>query len=373
MRILNITLMTMFLVNILSAGEMKRTFDVSPGGYLDVDINTGGSITVNGWDNNKVEVIVSFRGRELDEDVWVDINQSGNDVTVNAGAERNTNERLNFDIKVPQKFDLRLSTMGGSLGVAKVEGKMDGETMGGKIMLRELKGKVKFSTMGGSIELRESDVDGKVSTMGGEVLFYDVIGDVDGSSMGGNVIYKNVKSRDGKIASGKAVNISTMGGEINVDEALSGADVSTMGGNIHVNKAADYVKANTMGGTIEIEEIDGWVKATTMGGDVIVTMTGDPSKRRRDVTLSSMGGDIILTLPAGISAEFDVRLTYTRRSSQDFKIDSDFPLKIEEDDEWSYRDGDPRKTISGTAEINGGKHFIKITTINGDIRIKKGR
>ncbi|MCB0282399.1 MAG: DUF4097 family beta strand repeat protein [Calditrichaeota bacterium] len=373
MKNLKYVMLFLAVATILSAGEMKRQFDVKPGGYLDVDINIGGAIHVSGWSKDQAEIIVNFKGRELDEDVWIDIDQHGNDVTVNGGAERNSNERLDLEIKVPSKYNIKLSTMGGPLSVNGVEGKLDGETMGGKISLKNLKGKVKFSTMGGSIELRDSDVDGKVSTMGGEVLFADVIGDVDGSSMGGNVIYKNVKSRDGKISSGKAVTISTMGGEINVDEALSGADVSTMGGNIHVNKAAEFVKANTMGGTIEIEDIDGWVKATTMGGDVIVNMTGNPSKGRRDVNLSSMGGDILLTLPDGISADFDIRLTYTRRSSQDFKIISDFPIKIDEDKDWNYNDGDPRKVISGTGEINGGKNLIRISTINGDITIKKGK
>jgi DUF4097 and DUF4098 domain-containing protein YvlB len=101
-------------------------------------------------------------------------------------------------------------------------------------------------------------------------------------------------------------------------------------------------------------------------------MVGDPDDKDRHVNISSMGGDIELILPDGISAEFNVRLTYTRRSSQDYKIDSDFPINIEEDDEWNYRNGDPRKIIEGTGEINGGKHLIKISTINGDIRIKKG-
>lgn len=373
MKIMKYLFFLLAIYAVVTAGEMKRQFDVKAGGYLDVDINTGGAINVSGWDKDQVEIIVNFKGRELDDDIWVDIEQHGNDVTVNGGAERNSNERLDFVIKVPSKYNIKLSTMGGPLTVTGVEGKMDGETMGGNIYLKDLKGKVKFSTMGGSIELRDSDVDGKVSTMGGEVLFADVIGDVDGSSMGGDVIYKNVKSRDGKIASGNAVTISTMGGEINVDEVLSGADVSTMGGNINVNKAAEFIKANTMGGTIEIEEIDGWVKATTMGGDVIVNMIGDPEKGRRDVNISSMSGDIVLTLPAGISADFDIRLTYTRRSSQDYRIVSDFPLEVDEDKDWNYNDGDPRKTITGSGELKGGKHLIRVSTINGDITLKKGK
>ena len=370
MRALSFIAMLLVITTAVYSGELKKEINAKPGGLLDVEINMGGTISIRGWDKDLVQVTTSFRGRELDEDVWVEIKDKGDGVYVHAGSDRNRSEDLEFEIYVPSKYNLELNTLGGSITVVGVEGEMDGETMGGAIDLKNLKGEIDFTTMGGSIELNDSDVDGKVSTMGGKVLFNNVVGDVDGSSMGGNVIYNNVRSRNGK-STGREVKISTMGGNIKVDEALAGADVSTMGGRIEVRKAAKHVKANTMGGDIEIDEIDGWVKATTMGGDVIVTMTGDPSKGKRDVNISSMGGDIELTLPDGISAEFDLRITYTRRSSQDYQIKSDFDLEVEEDEEWNYRNGDSRKNIDATGKTGSGEHIIKISTVNGDIRIKK--
>lgn len=367
-----IFLLFILFISTLSAGEIKKEFDVSPGGLLEADIKTGGSIHVTGWDKNKVEVTATHRGDRLDEDINLDIDKMKNGVTINAYASGNVHTNLHFEVMVPKVYDIDLNTMGGEITVSNIEGDLEGETMGGEIELSQLKGKVRFSTMGGNVELKDSDVDGKVSTMGGEVLFENVVGDVDGSSMGGNVIYKNVKSRNGK-STGKEVNISTMGGEINVDEAMSGADVSTMGGNIKVRKAADHVKATTMGGNITIDQINGWVKASTMGGDIDVNMTGDPAKGNRDVNISSMGGDIELTLPDGISARFDVRITYTRRSSRDYQIKSDFPLDIKKDKEWEYDNGEPKKEINGSGKTGDGKNLIKVTTHNGDIIIRKGK
>ncbi|KAA3617711.1 MAG: hypothetical protein D8M58_00855 [Calditrichaeota bacterium] len=360
----------LMVASITFAGEIKKEFDVSAGQRLEMDIKTGGSIYIYGENHDKVVVVVSHRGSKLNENVWVDMDDNSRGVEISAGADGNTNSDLEFKVYVPLKFDIEVTTMGGEIVVANVEGKLEGETMGGEITLEKLKGSVKFSTMGGDVELTDSDVDGKISTMGGEVLFKNIIGDVDGSSMGGNVIYKNVRSRNGK-STGKEVNISTMGGKIKVDEAFSGADVSTMGGDIDVNKAKLYIKANTMGGDIDIRDIDGWVKATTMGGDVDVTMTGDPSKGDRHVEISSMGGDIELVLPDGISADFDIRITYTRNSNKNYEINSDFSLDIEEDDEWSYNNGDPRKKIEGTGKSGDGEHSIKVSTINGNITIKK--
>jgi len=364
-----ITFLVIFLMTFLYAGEIKKEFNVSSGGQLETDIRTGGSISIEGWDQSKVQVIVNFRGSKLDEDINLDIDGSGDDVSITVFAHGNSNSDLEFDVKVPRKYDLELKTMGGEIEVKGVEGKLEGETMGGNISLDALKGHAKFKTMGGNVEVNDSDVDGKVSTMGGNIVFRDVIGDMDGSTMGGNVTYNN-QSRKGK--DGKEVKISTMGGNIDVAEAMSGADVSTMGGNIDIKKAADFIKASTMGGNIDIKEINGWVKASTMGGDIDITMTGDPATGKRDVNISSMGGDIDLTLPDGISAEFDVRITYTRKSSQDYEISSDFPLNIKEDEDWQYKNGDPHKDIIGTGKTGNGKNTIKVSTHNGDIRIRKG-
>ncbi len=111
-----------------------------------------------------------------------------------------------------------------------------------------------------------------------------MVGDVRGSSMGGNVRYKNVRSRGGRSVAERTgggidevdpdtVQISTMGGEIEVEEAPEGADLHTMGGDIEVHGARRFVRAKTMGGNIEIESIDGWVQATTMGGNIDVHVT----------------------------------------------------------------------------------------------------
>jgi len=128
-----------------------------------------------------------------------------------------------------------------------------------------------------------------------------------------------------------------------------------------------------MGGEIKIDEIDGGVKATTMGGDVEVNMVGDPNEYDRDVVLSSMGGDIILTVPAGLSMDFDIKLTITHRASDEYKIISDFPMDVEKSGDKDYSDRSARRYIYGTGKVAGGKNKIRIDTVNGDIIIKKGK
>jgi len=219
--------------------------------------------------------------------------------------------------------------------------------------------------MGGAIHLTNSDVDGKVTTMGGKALVEDVFGDVKVTSMGGEVTRRRVTRSDGS-SIGEQVNIHTMGGSIDVSDAPLGADVHTMGGDITIDSARDYVKAETMGGDIRIKEVDGWVNATTMAGDVQVTVIG-----QHDVELTSMHGDVTLVIPDGADLDIDIELDYTKNSSRNYKIVSDFPIDQKETADWDYDKGSPRKTIKGVS--NGGGNRVVIRTINGNVYLKRSR
>lgn len=358
-------------VTLNAAPEVKQ-MDVKSGEKLDINLKAGGNLTIKGWDKNKVSVEAVFKnGNGRDWEFTVTKKSFGVAVVSRYTGSRHKNHNGgNYVVKVPYKFDLKLRSMGGWFAIEQVEGEITGKTMGGNLKLTQLKGFINLKTMGGEITLTDSDIDGKVKTMGGRVLLENVKGDVSGSSMGGNVIYKNVKSRSGK-SSGKVVNISTMGGDINVSEATHGAKVHTMGGEIHIKSAKQFIKAKTMGGNIEVDSIDGYITAKTMGGEVTVTMTGDPAKGKRDVHLTSLGGDITLTVPAGLSMNIDFELAYTKKSKKNYKIVSDFNIKQDRTTQWDDKHGSPRKYIYGKGDVQGGKHKIVIKTINGNIYLKK--
>jgi DUF4097 and DUF4098 domain-containing protein YvlB len=224
-------------------------------------------------------------------------------------------------------------------------------------------------------------LDGYLKTMGGSVTFEDVVGDVRGSSMGGNVRYRNVRTRGGRLASPErtgagideldpaTVQVSTMGGEIKIEEAPEGADVHTMGGDIEVRGARRFVRAKTMGGNIEIESKDGWVQATTMGGNIDVDVSGQAG----DVTLTSMSGDIELSVPAGFGMNLDLEVAFTRNSEKDFEIVAPGGLKPTVTPDWDHERGTPRKYIRMSGAVNGGGHAVKVRTVNGDVVVKDGR
>lgn len=349
------------------ADALEREFSVGSGGQLEFDLRTGGDITIVGWSNESVKVLAEVKGRSAD---IVDLRVEEQDGGVLIRSEfiehrKSQSTSIDFEVWVPSVFDVKIDSMGGGVSIDGVEGTFSGRTMGGKLKLTNLKGELQLTTMGGSITLTNSDVDGRVKTMGGKALVEDVFGDVKVTSMGGEVTHRRVTRTHGE-SIGDQVKIDTMGGDINVTEAPNGADVHTMGGDIRIDSAREFVNAKTMGGDIRIKEVDGWVKATTMAGDVDVMVIGG-----HDVKLTSMHGEVTLVMPEGADLDIDIRLDYTKNSSRDYQIFSDFPIQVEESTDWDYEQGSPRKTIHGTAA--GGGNRVVIRTVNGNVYLKRSR
>jgi len=339
------------------ASAETREFPASPGQTLTLDLEAGGSINIEAWERSQISVTYSIRGKDADR-TRIEFVDGAGGLKIISGYESRRGSHsadIDLDIKVPREFDIDLDSMGGSFKIEGVTGSFSGKTMGGALTLHDVRGHAKLTTMGGEISLSNSELDGYLKTYGGEVRFEDVVGNVKGSSMGGNVD-----------VNGDTVQISTMGGEIEIDEAPEGASLHTMGGDIRVTDAGRFVDATTMGGDVVLEAVDGWVKATTYGGDVEVTLVGSGG----DVEITSMSGDVVLTLPAGFSAEFDLELAYTKGSRQDYEIITDLNLQRSQKNEWDHSHGSPRKYIRATGTVGGGEYKVKIRTINGDIRVK---
>ncbi len=367
-----------------AAGSDKgyEEMEISPGGKLDINCKDGGSVKVTGWDENKAEVRYRDSSGNLKYmDIEIRKTRSGLSITAEINDKSVHTTSLHFDIMLPRQFDIKLKSKGGGLIVTGMEGTFTGKTMGGGLKFRDCQGDVSIKTMGGSIEVVDCKLDGKLHTNGGEVLIEDVTGDLKATSNGGDVRYINVRRHGGVLrAPGKldeeditseTVLISSMGGSIDVDDAPEGANVHTAGGRVTVSGAEKFVEARTGGGDMDIIVTNGWIKAWSGAGDIdaeIRLSGGDKAGRSEFFTGK---GDVTLELPADISVEFDIDLGYTRNSSRNFKIISDFDMDVEHTNEWDYDHGSPRKHIYGTGKIGGGRHKIKIRNTNGNVRIRK--
>lgn len=370
---------TLIVVSLVNAAEtskrydFEKTFQTTAGKKIDINLKSGGAINIIGGQKNEVVVRARLRGEDRDE-LDFNVEESNGTIRVTSqytGGRHSHNASSDLDIEVPSRFNVSLQTMGGDVSINNIEGEISGETMGGELNLQALKGNIQLTTMGGEVTLEDSALDGAVKTMGGDVVIRNVSGSVKGSTMGGDVRYENANSAG--MTKGE-VKIDSMGGDLNVKDAPEGASLQTMGGDIHVRSASNFVEATTMGGEINLDSVDGWVNASTMGGDVHVRITGDPSKGKRDVDLTSMGGDIELTVPAEMAMDFDLQIEFDPdHTTRNPKIISDFPVKTWEEENTTGHHGRGHSMIlRGTGQSGNGQHKVRIKTVQGDIIIKRG-
>lgn len=381
------SLSSLALLSNAAENDIEREFQVGRGGTL-VLLSDSGPIDVTAWDNNLVKVSVS------DTDGFdVQFNQSGDSVRVTAEAERGgffsrMRSNISFTVMVPREFNVELDTGGGSISVSDLMGNVAADTSGGRIEIGNITGgNVVVDTSGGRIEI--GDVDGNVAadTSGGSIEIGNVTGRVVADTSGGSIRIGNVQgdmsadTSGGNIDVGQGggrVQLDTSGGTIRAAYALGPVSADTSGGNIYLEGSDSSIEADTSGGNIVIERSAGQVKADTSGGSITISqsvgpISADTAGGRIDVEVISLeggssnsvdletaGGDITLRLPSSVSATIQADLAVSRRGRGDYRIYTDFPLTIREDD-----DG----RILGSGDINGGGARISLATTNSDIHI----
>ena len=128
-------------------------------------------------------------------------------------------------------------------------------------------------------------------------------------------------------------------------------DVSTVNGRIATRGTEGATEASTVNGTIDIETSGTHeLQATTVNGRVKAKFTKDFNGAR----FKSVNGGVEASLPT--NASFTVNLSQV---NGDFE--ASFPLSI--------HSNPGSRRVSG--EVNGGRHELKITTVNGDVELAR--
>ncbi len=252
-------------------GAVERSFDVQPGGRLIVDSDLG-KIVVRGGSGSTVEVTVryeQFAEEQLRRALVFEHDPERNEVRVEArlrdrseswfGWLKEWRRTLEFDVRVPERFDVDLKTAGGSITVDRLQGEARARTSGGGLNFGEIDGPVHGRTSGGSIELSRSS------------------GDAD---------------------------LGTSGGGIRVGETGGSVQARTSGGSIRIERSGGSVEARTSGGGITVEDVLGDIDASTSGGSISARISGQPEG---DCKLSTSGGSVEVFLAPGVAVDLDAR------------------------------------------------------------------
>ena len=374
------------------AHTMDDTLPARPGGRLVLDLETGGGVSIHGWDRNEVSVHVVLGGADW-RNTQVAIGPESYGVAVRAEPtvdKRHQSTSHRFEIRVPARYDVRLRSAGGGITIVGVEGTFEGSTGGGELVLSDARGRASLTTGGGDIEVSDCDLRGTVSTGGGTVKLSRVSGGLKGSSGSGPVIYSDAGAQgdgestgdlanvlmddDGKVKVGdKApgfLHITRAGGDVELDDMPQGGEVRTGGGEIHIGRGAGTIQAQTGGGDITVGPIAGSVSASTGAGDVVLRLAS-VGGRGQSAQAWSGTGKVVIELPADLNARFEVETAYTRSFGRETKITSDWALDRKPVTDWDATQGTPRRFVRATGTAGRGEGYVRIQTVNGDIELKR--
>ena len=126
----------------LTDSIFEKTVTAQPGGTLDLDLDTGGDITIVGSDDQKVSVRGKLGGSDWRETSVELEEEDGSARLVSRYEGRSGTQQFDnaFTIRVPKRFNVRLSSAGGDVRIENVEGSFRGQTGGGAIALEHATG-----------------------------------------------------------------------------------------------------------------------------------------------------------------------------------------------------------------------------------------
>lgn len=221
----------------------ESTLDTEPGKELTTSL-IAGSITISSWSNNQVNVKV-YGNDEAEEKIVFKAESNETGVKVEGKQKETKNFRnltIRVEIIVPENYNIKLYSAGGSFSVRNINGFIDANTSGGNIKIESTRGNLLAHTAGGNITIESSVGDIEATTSGGSVTISGFEGNINVSTAGGHI---SLTGSNGK------VDASTAGGNIHLDYSGKnmGIEMSTLGGNISATLPTDF-DANADIGTL---------------------------------------------------------------------------------------------------------------------------
>ena len=279
---------------------ISEEYKVRPGGEL-VLVSDRGHVEVTTGSSNRVSIEVRINGEDTDL-MQVETQQDGNTITVRGKYKDKHNWRrlkVRYDIKVPERFNVDLSTGGGGIGVSRLEGEVDANTSGGSLKFGNIRGSVQGRTSGGSIYLEGSEGPANLHTSGGSINVGDVMGDIELHTSGGSI---NIGQVEG------SVDATTSGGAIHIEEAHGAIDARTSGGSITAyisEQPKEDSQLRTSAGTVTVylaEHLQLDISARANTGSVKTDFPIDgqtKAKRRLSGSINGGGPELYLSTNAG--------------------------------------------------------------------------
>ncbi|HXX20035.1 MAG TPA: DUF4097 family beta strand repeat-containing protein [Candidatus Acidoferrum sp.] len=337
-----------------------------------------GSIAVHAQDSDKLEYRIHLETDSSREDAQqllksftVSVRQTDDGVFLKAESPgQHWTGRLwaTLELSVPKNVSLDVSTGGGNIDAAEIQGRVKLSTGGGNITAGNIGGPARLETGGGNIVAKSVAGELYASTGGGHIVVGAVAGNATLHTSGGHIRVASIQGTarletgGGNITvghSGAELTASTEGGEIQVGEAAGLVRAKTGGGGIRVVRMFGPTDLETGGGSIYLTQVDSPVKASTNSGGITAWFVAPP-KSSGTCELQSSDGDIVVHLPRELPVTIDAQV----EKGEDHRVivDPAFALRVSRDE------SSKEHTLHAEGALNGGGELLRLRTIAGNIR-----
>jgi DUF4097 and DUF4098 domain-containing protein YvlB len=248
MKFVRLVLPIVFLSSAVFAEDINEIMDADPEGTVSIS-NVAGSVEVQGWTRNQVEVTGDL-GSNVEELIF---DRDGDEIVIQVKVPRNSQSRgISSDliVNVPEGSSLQVNTVSADIEVSDVEGELQLESVSGDVTASAHAADIELGSVSGDIEVqgekqpirsRMSTVSGDVDTdsLAGEIYAESVSGDVsliNGrferaalETVNGDIIYHAQLLDDGRL------DVETINGSVDIDfggDVSARFDIETFNGSI---------------------------------------------------------------------------------------------------------------------------------------------
>jgi len=286
-KLMAITLVCLLTLPAFADEQVNRMLDAASDGHVNVS-NIAGSVTVNGWNRNTVEVTGTL-GRNVEELIF---ERDGDTIEIKVKVPRRGGRGIESDLRisVPKNSSLDIGTVSADIDVSDVAGEQSLSSVSGDIETDYTGEDLSAQSVSGDVEVSGNGVAGDVvaSTVSGDVTLFRVSGKVEAESVSGGVVVDEGSFEraelgtvngdivfQGKLEKGGRLSIDTVNGGVDVEfdgDVSARFEIDTFNGGIHncFGPKAERTSKYAPGWELEFTEGSGSgrVEISTMNGGV---------------------------------------------------------------------------------------------------------
>jgi hypothetical protein len=281
------------------------------------------------------------------------------EVFISANNNKNTLSKEEIKQRLDELYDLDVSVNGNKLNAivknkVKITDWKKSLTISFRIYVPETVS-TDLTTSGGNINLDNLAGDQSFSTSGGNLNLSGLSGKLKGRTSGGNVNIKNSKDE---------MELTTSGGNITAGNCSGILKLTTSGGGLNLYELNGTTHASTSGGNVKGKNIQGELKAHTSGGnvsldDLACSLESSTSGGNINVSFTALGKYIRLNNSAG-----NISLTVPKNKGMDLDLSGEISKTQLENFDGKIDDN----MVKG--KLNGGGVPVRVDASSGRVKIE---